>query len=38
MEANDAVAANVAALTLALALFTATAATLLAAGKRGGSR
>jgi len=38
MEANDAVAANVAALTLALALFAATTATLLAAGRRGGGR
>jgi ABC-type sugar transport system permease subunit len=38
MEANDTGAANVAALTLALALFAATAATLLAAGRRGGGR
>jgi ABC-type sugar transport system permease subunit len=38
MEANDPAAANVAALTLALALFTATAATLLAAGKKEGGQ
>jgi ABC-type sugar transport system permease subunit len=38
MEANNAVAANVAALTLALALFAATAATLLATGRRRRSR
>jgi ABC-type sugar transport system permease subunit len=38
MEANDAAAANVAALTLAAALFAATTATLLAAGRKGGGR
>jgi multiple sugar transport system permease protein len=37
MEANDAVAANAAALTLALALFAATAATLMATGERNAS-